>query len=67
MSENKIKIYNKEQLIRKDLGLEKIMPNKWPPIKIGINEIQIDEDMVTITYDYTETFTYKISEQKNIK
>jgi hypothetical protein len=67
MSENKIKIYNKEKLIRKDLGLEKIMPDKWPLIKVGIDEIQVNEDIVTVTYDYIETFIYKISEQKNIK
>lgn len=67
MSEEEIKIYNKEQLVREDLGLEKIMPDEWPQVKIGIDQIQISGDAVTVSYDYVETFTYKISEQKNIK
>lgn len=67
MSDNKIKIYNTEQLLRRDLGLEKIMPDEWPIMRVGIQEVQVDEDVVTVTYDYIETFTYKISEQKNIK
>lgn len=64
MSENERKIYNKEQLTRKDLGLEKIMPNKWPLIKIGVNQIQVEGDLVTVTYDHFRQFKYKISEQK---
>ena len=54
-------------MLRRDLGSEKIMPDEWPIMRVGIQEVQVDGDVVTVTYDYIETFTYKISEQKNIK
>lgn len=64
MKEEK-KIYNKKDIIENKLGFQNMMPDKWPLIKIGIDSIEIEGDIVTVNYDYIKSFTYKISEQKN--